>query len=122
MALVAKMRAYSVKREGSHRDIACDPSDDGARELTDETRKHQPYWLKEATHVRQDPLTPSQETFVLQAVYSEDPESENRQFAQASPSGSLTLTIENPYAMGYVENGREYRVTIERVRGPRDKD
>lgn len=121
MAQVAKMRCTEVKRVGSHRLVACEPDADGAREVTDVERERGPFWIRSATHVRQDPLTPLQEVYVMVPVYSDDPESENRRFAEASPSGSLTLTIENPDAMGYAENGREYRITIEAVRGPRKR-
>lgn len=37
----------------------------------------------------------------------------------ASPNGNLDLNIQNPGAFGYVQAGQEYRVTIERIRGPR---
>lgn len=49
----------------------------------------------------------------LGAVYSSDPESENRSFANATPSGSVQLSIDagRPAADGWVQ-GQEYYVDL----------
>ncbi len=47
-------------------------------------------------------------TIKMAAVYSQDPESENRKFWEASPSGTLVLGVVNSEAAGQFELGREY--------------
>jgi hypothetical protein len=46
----------------------------------------------------------------LNPVYSSDPESENKWFAKATPSGNITLGITNPSAIGTFELGKSYYV------------
>lgn len=48
------------------------------------------------------------ESVQLSAVYSSDPNSENKAWAEATPSGSLSMHINNPGAFGAFEQGREY--------------
>jgi len=54
----------------------------------------------------------SQENVQLFPVYSDDPESTNRAWAVATPSGNLQLTISNPHAQGRIKQGQEYYVFI----------
>ena len=46
----------------------------------------------------------------LEAVYGTDDKDneENNQFSEATPSGTLTMQISNPSAMGFFEPGNEY--------------
>lgn len=48
------------------------------------------------------------ENVQLDAVYSEDPSSENYSFSTATPSAILTMHISNPDALGAFEEGKEY--------------
>lgn len=48
----------------------------------------------------------------LQAVYSDDPNSENRKWSQATPAGSLSATINNPGAFGALDGVKEAYVDI----------
>ena len=52
----------------------------------------------------------STEIVKLQAVYSEDPESENRKWSQWTPVGNVEIHINNPDAMGKLSNGHEFYV------------
>lgn len=45
---------------------------------------------------------------VMNPVYSHDPESENHRFWKASPSGTLSIWINNPAAYNQFEVGQEY--------------
>lgn len=47
-------------------------------------------------------------TVKMAPVYSNDPESENRKFWEASPSGSLQLGMVNAEAVNQFELGKEY--------------
>lgn len=49
----------------------------------------------------------TQEVWEMQPVYSADPADENHTFWKATPSGSLTLNIDNPEAWGTWEQGQE---------------
>lgn len=49
-------------------------------------------------------------TLNLTPVYSDDPNSENRTFWNASPSGSIQLGVVNQAAWGMFEIGKEYYV------------
>lgn len=44
----------------------------------------------------------------LSAVYDSEHNTENNQFAQATPNGTLTMTIDNPNAKGFFKPGLEY--------------
>ncbi len=61
----------------------------------------------------------AQESIELAAVSAKGEDDPNRDWASATPTGHLTMTIQNPEAWGYVVPGAQYRVTIERIRGPR---
>lgn len=45
---------------------------------------------------------------VLHAVYSNDKESPNYSYSQATPSAELRLVISNPAAMDFYQKGHEY--------------
>lgn len=47
----------------------------------------------------------------LTAVYSDDPENPNAQWSKWTPGGDLSLTINNPAAIGKVPEG-EYMVYV----------
>lgn len=124
MALVAMMRATQVAQNGGGRLAACAPDDPGAQPVDEVNGRYAGGipWLADAEFARLDPDLVATEQVTLNAVYTTDPNDPNREWALASPSGQLTLTIANPEAMGYVQAGGQYRVTIERVRGPRSKE
>lgn len=44
----------------------------------------------------------------LWAVYAGDTNAEDNQFAAATPNGRLTMTISNPNAIGFLEQGKSY--------------
>lgn len=46
------------------------------------------------------------------AVYSEDDDNPNSDWAEATPDGQLRLTINNQDALGFAEPGAEYIVEI----------
>lgn len=48
------------------------------------------------------------ETVRMRAVYSDDPNHENKAWTQWTPSGSFEMTINNPAAIGKFEKGKEY--------------
>jgi hypothetical protein len=50
------------------------------------------------------------ERVTLNAVYAE--QGVNKSWATSTPSGSLTLGIDNPSAQGFFAKGKEYIVTI----------
>lgn len=55
----------------------------------------------------------------LGAVYSNDPESENRSFANATPSGELSLNIDaGRPAASYFELGGEYYIDVTAIGVP----
>lgn len=62
-------------------------------------------------HFGQEPEK-SQEDVVLEAVYSDDPEDPNFTYSEATPQGSLTLTITNKDAFGFFEPGADYNIEI----------
>lgn len=47
-------------------------------------------------------------TVYMTAVYSADPNHENRAFADATPSGNFNMTIKEAGPHGFFEVGREY--------------
>ncbi len=53
---------------------------------------------------------PMNEHVTLQAVYSNDPESENAKWAKWTPSGKLEITINNPNAFGALTREHEFFV------------
>jgi hypothetical protein len=52
----------------------------------------------------------SGERVQMSPVYSDDPQSENYSFSQATPSGAIELNITNPDAFGFFEVNKEYVV------------
>jgi len=49
----------------------------------------------------------------LSAVYDSEHNTENNQFAQATPSGQLTMTVDNPNAKGFFKPGSQYYLDIQ---------
>ena len=49
-------------------------------------------------------------TVSMNPVYSDDPNSENRRFWNATPAGSIEMTINNPAAFNQFTEGQEYYV------------
>lgn len=54
-------------------------------------------------------------TIVLAPVYSDDPDSENRKFWEASPSGEIKLGTINERAWAEFELGAEYYIDFTRA-------
>jgi len=54
------------------------------------------------------PVPEEKRTLNFTPVYSDDPESENRKFWDASPSGSLQLGVVNREAWDHFELGKSY--------------
>lgn len=52
---------------------------------------------------------------ILRAVYDSDPKSENGQFFQYTPSGSINLSTVNPAAAALFVRGQEYFVDFTRA-------
>jgi hypothetical protein len=50
------------------------------------------------------------ERVTASAVYSDDPNSENKQWSTMTPSFSLDMTINNPGAFGNLASGHEFYV------------
>lgn len=122
MALVARMAATTVTASGGGRYVSCGPDDEGAIDIDKanvDTYYGRPPWFEGATHVRLDEEAQSSEAVVLTAVSAKGKDDPNRAWAAASPAGTLSLTIQNPDAFGQIQPGATYRVTIERLRGPR---
>ena len=44
----------------------------------------------------------------LSSVYDSEHNEENNQFAQATPNGQITMTVDNPNASGFFKPGSEY--------------
>ncbi len=49
-------------------------------------------------------------TLIFQAVHSQDPNSENRRFWEATPSGEIRLGTVSPAAWEQFELGKEYYI------------
>jgi hypothetical protein len=58
-----------------------------------------------------EPTAGETETIHLYAVYADD--GPNKKWSEATPGGSLTMTISNPSAKGQVVAGKDYKITIE---------
>lgn len=54
-------------------------------------------------------------------VYSDDPESENKKFWEATPSGKITLDTVNPEVLKEFDIGREYYIDFIPVESPEEK-
>jgi len=131
MALVAKMKAMKIEQTGNGRYVGVGdvPEDLSEEQLfaagiipVEKTSSYYgiPPWFAGFTHVRLDPNLQSQENFKLAAVSARGEDDPNRDWAAATPAGTLEMWVDNPRAFGYIEAGAEYRVTIERIRGPRE--
>lgn len=59
------------------------------------------------------------EEISLNAVYSDDPNSENKKWAEATPAGSLLATINNPAAFGALDGVKEVYVDISPADAPK---
>lgn len=55
------------------------------------------------------------ESVDLTAVYSADPNTENYSYSSATPNAHLTMTISNPQAFDFFEEGAEYVLTFEKA-------
>lgn len=123
MALVARMSASQVNANGGGRWVACAEGDEGAQPVEScqaiKSMYGVPPWLATTGWVRYEHTGQNSEQFKLIAVSAKGEDDPNREWSMASPSGSLDLSVQNPAAFGYVKAGEEYRVTIERIRGPR---
>lgn len=123
MALVAKMQASEVNARGGGRWAPCAEDDPGAQAVSEcpgvQSTYGVPPWLNTTGWVRYEPVGQSGEQIKLAAVSAKGEDDPNREWAMASPSGELVMYIQNPAGFGYVQAGQEYRVTIERLRGPR---
>lgn len=123
MGLVARMKAEEVTGRRGVQNVACGPDEEGAKLVEEVYGNYHygvPVWLEGATHVR--PVEgKGSENFKLAVVRSTGPDDPSNEWFEASPNGELTMTIQNPRGFGFVRAGEEYRVTIERWRGPRDR-
>lgn len=126
MAIVARMQATEVIQRGGGQWVACeegDEGDDGAQPTATVFANFHygiPAWLKGTEWVRRDDQAQGTEWIKLTAVSSKGQDDPNRDWAEASPSGTLELQISNPGAFDYVVAGGIYRVTIEKIRPPRN--
>lgn len=48
------------------------------------------------------------ENIILSAVYSPDNNAEDNQFSEATPAGSVIITITNEKALGFFKQGNKY--------------
>lgn len=51
----------------------------------------------------------------LSAVYSQDKNSENYSYSQATPNVYLSMWISNPQVLDFFEKGKQYILTFERA-------
>lgn len=58
---------------------------------------------------------PYGEEISLHAVYSASNNTEDNQFAAATPAGHLQITITNPKALGYFVEGESYYLDISKA-------
>lgn len=122
MAIVAKMRCSQVTASAGAW-VPCDEVDETNPNFPpNPIVEGDPFWLRESgkQFKRYEPTARQFVRWEMSPVFSTDPDHENKRFASASPSGAFNLTVENPGAMDYVVPGYEYRITIEKVRGPRE--
>ncbi len=121
MALVARMVAGEVTGRSGQPWVACDSDDEGATPTEEAFGNYHygvPVWLRGASHVKPK-MGQGSESFKLNVVRSKDGDDPSNEWFTASPIGELSMTMENPEGFGYIVPGAEYRVTIERIRGPR---
>lgn len=65
------------------------------------------YKQDEVVNLEQDKQS---ERITADAVYSDDPNSENKQWSQWTPYFHLTMDINNPSAWNKLEKGKEYYI------------
>ncbi len=121
MALVAKMIGESVTGNRGPRWEPCTPLTPGAVLAANIWGASRPKWVDQtATHfvARQAKML---EQVKLMCVHTGDPGDPNLEWTQASPTGHLELTIQNPEAFGFVREGVEYLVRVTEVRA-RDRN
>lgn len=68
------------------------------------------------TQNKVDPGCPDQQQVRLEAVYSNEDDS-NASWSRYTPSGQLTLNITNPGAFNQLEQGKGYWIDITPVEG-----
>lgn len=66
--------------------------------------------VSEVLHRKNADGSTASEEVKLQAVYSDDPASENKQWSQWTPAASFSMTINNPSAFGKLASGHEFYV------------
>ncbi len=66
--------------------------------------------VSEVLHRKNPDGTTGSEEVKLQAVYSDDPESENKQWSTWTPSANFSMEINNPSAFGKLASGHEFYV------------
>lgn len=118
MGLIAKFSASEVVKHGGGRIVPCGPDDEGAREVDEYGNTLYgglPVWFKAegVTHVRYDSNCQGAETVKLTAVA--DADGTNKTWAEATPSGTIEMRIQNPEVFGYIEPGQAYYVEIRKV-------
>lgn len=114
MALLAKFNCSTVQQFGNGRYVPCNEGDEGATEghpasyylaPDDPGRKGWQRWEQGISNI----------VVELNAVGSGGPDDPNQSFATATPSGKLTMTIQNPAAFGFFEPGQEYMIEIRKA-------
>jgi hypothetical protein len=119
MGVVAKMQAYQITGTAGGRYVPCGPDDEGAEPIETCKGVHSYYgvppWFDGAEFVRFDAKAQQNVVINLHCVSAKGEDDPNRSWADASPSGQLTMTIMNPQVFGYFTPGTEYRVTIEKI-------
>lgn len=124
MALVARMVAQeSIDRNSTvwTPTDADDPEGKPAAEVFSNYTYGIPFWLRGHEFIRAD-QGHGQQAIHLTVVRSGGEDDPNNDYFTASPMGELKMTIDNPAAFGYVKAGGTYRVTIEKIVGPRNKE
>jgi hypothetical protein len=66
--------------------------------------------VAEVSHLKNADGSTSQEKITLSAVYSNDPNSENKQWSTWTPFAHFQLGINNPQAFGKLSSGHEFYV------------
>jgi hypothetical protein len=122
VAIVARMVAQEVTARNAAVWVPTTEDDPDAVRPADAFNNYHygiPFWLRGFEFIRPE-QGKGQESYKLTVVRSGGPDDPNNDFFLASPSGEMTMTIDNPGAMGYVKAGEFYRVTVEKIRGPRE--
>lgn len=66
--------------------------------------------VSEVLHQKDADGNTTQERVKLQAVYSDDPASENKQWSTWTPAATFEMSINNPGAFGKLSSGHEFYV------------